>query len=56
MSTVTLGVSDFLQKRSLNSSPHFITLLSKLMNLIACRRNINGKLLKTSSSQKPYIG
>ena len=31
----------FLQEYLLNSSPHFITLLSELLNLIGCRGNIN---------------
>ena len=31
----------FLQKCLLNSSPHFITLLSELLNWIGCRGNIN---------------
>ena len=31
----------FLQKCLLNSSPHFIRLLSKLLNLIDCRGNMN---------------
>ena len=30
-----------LQKCLLNSSPHFIRLLSELLNLIGCRGNIN---------------
>ena len=31
----------FLQKWLLNSSPHFIRLLSELLNLIGCWGNIN---------------
>ena len=31
----------FLQKCLLNSSPHFIRLLSQLLNLIGCQGNIN---------------
>ena len=31
----------FLQKCLLNSSPHFIRLLSELLNLSSCRGNIN---------------
>ena len=31
----------FLQKCLLNSSPHFIRLLSQLLNLIGCQDNIN---------------
>ena len=31
----------FLQKCLLNSSPHFIRLLSELLNLIACWGNMN---------------
>ena len=31
----------FLREYLLNSSPHFITLLSELLNLIGCRGNIN---------------
>ena len=31
----------FLHKGLLNSSPHFIRLLSKLLNLSGCRGNIN---------------
>ena len=31
----------FLQKCLLNSSPHFIKLLSELLNLIGCQGNIN---------------
>ena len=31
----------FLQKCLLNSSPHFIRLLSELLNLIGCQGNIN---------------
>ena len=31
----------FLQKCLLNSSSHFIRLLSELLNLIGCRGNIN---------------
>ena len=31
----------FLQKCLLNSFPHFIRLLSELLNLIGCRGNIN---------------
>ena len=31
----------FLQICLLNSSPHFIRLLSELLNLIGCRGNIN---------------
>ena len=31
----------FLQKCLLNSSPHFIRLLSELLNLIGCQSNIN---------------
>ena len=31
----------FLQKSLLNSSPHFIRLLSELLNLIGCWGNIN---------------
>ena len=31
----------FLQKCLLNSSPHFIRLLSELLNLSGCRGNIN---------------
>ena len=36
----------FLQKCLLNSSPHFIRLLSELLNLIACRGNINSSFSK----------
>ena len=38
----------FLQKCLLNSSPHFIRILSELLNLIGCRGNINSKF-----SQEP---
>ena len=31
----------FLQKCLLNSSPHFIRLLSELLNLVGCQGNIN---------------
>ena len=36
----------FLQKCLLNSSPHFIRLLSELLNLIGCRGNINSSFSK----------
>ena len=36
----------FLQKCLLNSSSHFIRLLSELLNLIGCRSNINSYFLK----------
>ena len=36
----------FLQKCLLNSSSHFIRLLSELLNLIGCRGNINSYFLK----------
>ena len=36
----------FLQKCLLNSSSHFIRLLSELLNLIGCRGNINSLFLK----------
>ena len=36
----------FLQKCLLNSSSHFIRLLSELLNLIGCRGNINSEFLK----------
>ena len=36
----------FLQKCLLNSSSHFIRLLSELLNLIGCRSNINSSFLK----------
>ena len=36
----------FLQKCLLNSSPHFIRLLSELLNLIGCRGNINSEFSK----------
>ena len=43
----------FLQKCLLNSSPHFIRLLSELLNLSGCRGNINSYFRKKSVSQKP---
>ena len=36
----------FLQKCLLNSSPHFIRLLSELLSLIGCRGNINSLFSK----------
>ena len=36
----------FLQKCLLNSSPHFIRLLSESLNLIGCRGNINSSFSK----------
>ena len=36
----------FLQKCLLNSSSHFIRLLSELLNLIGCRDNINSQFSK----------
>ena len=36
----------FLQKCLLNSSPHFIRLLSEFLNLIGCRGNIDSIFLK----------
>ena len=36
----------FLQKCLLNSSSHFIRLLSELLNLIGCRGNINSLIFK----------
>ena len=36
----------FLQKCLLNSSPHFIRLLSELLNLIGCHGNINSLFSK----------
>ena len=36
----------FLQKCLLNSSPHFIRLLSELLNLIGCRGHINNSFSK----------
>ena len=36
----------FFQKCLLNSSSHFIRLLSELLILIGCRGNINSKFLK----------
>ena len=44
----------FLQKYLLNSSPHFIRLLSEFFNLIGCRGNINRYFLKKKPvSQEP---
>ena len=45
----------FLQKCLLNMSPHFIRLLSELLNLIGCRGNLNSQFSreKKSVSQKP---
>ena len=36
----------FLQKCLLNSSSHFIRLLSELLNLIGCRGNINSLIFE----------
>ena len=50
MSAVSLGIIEFYFYRNvlLNSSPHFIRLLSELLKLIGCRGNINDKtFLKT---------
>ena len=41
----------FLEKCLLNSSPHFIRLLSELFNLIGLPSKINGKFSKKSASQ-----
>ena len=39
----------FLQNSLLNSSPHFIRLLSELLNLIGCRgNNVNSEFSKKS--------
>ena len=43
----------FLQKCLLNSSPHFIRLLSELPYLIGCWGNINNYFSKKSVSQEP---
>ena len=44
----------FLQKCLLNSSSHFIRLLSELVNLIGCGGNINSLIFeKKSVSQEP---
>ena len=46
----------FLQKCLLNSSPHFIRLLSELLNLIGCRGKIKSYLKKKKSvSQVTYM-
>ena len=39
----------FLQKCLLNSSSHFIRLLSELLNLIGCQGNINSLIFKKKS-------
>ena len=41
----------FLQKCLLNSSPHFIRLLSDSLNLIGCRGNIKSEFSKKPVSQ-----
>ena len=38
----------FLQKCLLNSSSHFIRLLSELLNLIGCRGNINSLIFENN--------
>ena len=43
----------FLQKCLLNSSPHFITLLSELLNLIGCWGTLIVNFRKKSVSQEP---
>ena len=44
----------FLQKSLLNSSPHFIRLLTILLNLIGCRCKLKSKFsIKKSVSQEP---
>ena len=45
----------FSQICLLSSHPRFISLLSKSLNLISCRGNMKGKILKNikTSSQKP---
>ena len=43
----------FLQKCLLNSSPHFIRLLTELLNLIGCRGKIKSYFRNKSVSQEP---
>ena len=43
----------FLQKCLLNSSPHFIRLLTELLNLIGCQGKIKSYFRKKSVSQEP---
>ena len=45
---VLLGIIEFyfIQKCLLNSSSHFIRLLSELLNLIGCRGNINSLIFE----------
>ena len=48
ISAVLLGIfGKTIQKCLLNSSPHFIRFLSKLLNLIGCRGNINVNFRKS---------
>ena len=49
---VPLGTINFLQRCLLNSFPHFIRPLSKSLNLIGCRDNMNGKFSNKSSAKK----
>ena len=45
----------FLQKCLLNSSPHFIRLLSEFFNLIGCRGNINSQFSKNHKKVESNI-
>ena len=45
----------FLQKCLLNSSSHFIRLLSELLNLIGCRGNINSLIFEKNLFLKNHM-